>query len=242
MTGGSMTPRKLLEQPYHAGVSLSPDGKALVTSTGLGKGSAQVEVVDIATGKRTVIATNGDPQEPSWSPNGDLIAFTTGDGDLFSVRPDGTRLRQLTRSGDSCGDIAQAWSPDGSMLAFGRGCTTSTGGGIYTMNADGSGIRRLWKVEGDVQGLSWSSDGATLAYGSGDNDRPGIYSIRVEGGTPMRLTTEIDFAPIWSSNDEAIAFLRGEQIWSMTAGGEDQAQITSLDLQIRWWWAWLPNT
>ena len=63
---------------------------------------------------------------PSWSPNGDLIAFTrrvrwTGaaedyDYDIFTMRPDGSSIKQLTTAPGN--DSHSSWSPDGRYILW----------------------------------------------------------------------------------------------------------------------------
>jgi Tol biopolymer transport system component len=94
--------------------------------------------------------------QPDWSPDGKWILFTrahesyegpTGHArrrqDIFRVRPDGTGLRQLTRSAGK--NVSPAWSPDGKRIVF----ASSRGRGdyfdIYVMNANGGGQKRLTK-------------------------------------------------------------------------------------------------
>ena len=59
---------------------------------------------------------------------------------LFTVKPDGSDVRQLTDFPDSDATNA-AWSPDWTKIAFVRRWGTNKGR-IYTMNADGSGAAR----------------------------------------------------------------------------------------------------
>ena len=84
-----------------------------------------------------------------WSPDGRRIAFVSdrdgdgdGDGDVHVMRADGTGVRRLTRdAGAPAADLAPAWSPDGSRIAF---VSTSSGGmEIWVLRADGSGRRLL---------------------------------------------------------------------------------------------------
>ena len=58
---------------------------------------------------------------PSWSPQGDLIAFTLLESEhknsIWVVRPDGTGIRRLTSDHD---DNQASWMPDGKKLLFSR--------------------------------------------------------------------------------------------------------------------------
>jgi Tol biopolymer transport system component len=60
---------------------------------------------------------------PSWSPNGDLIAFTRRvptteeyDYDIFTMRPDGTGIKRLTTAPGN--DSHSSWSPDGKHILW----------------------------------------------------------------------------------------------------------------------------
>ena len=61
---------------------------------------------------------------PTWSPDGDELAYATVDGDvpaLYAVRPDGTGRRLIWSGGadDGFAPISQVlWSPDGSEILF----------------------------------------------------------------------------------------------------------------------------
>src|SRR5262245_10430978 len=77
---------------------------------------------------------------------------------LFTVRPDGSDVRQLTDYPDSDATDA-AWSPDSTKIAFVRRWGPNKGR-IYTMKADGSEQRELDRL---LQGTpAWLPDGKHL--------------------------------------------------------------------------------
>jgi Tol biopolymer transport system component len=96
-----------------------------------------------------------------------MVFVTDGIYQIWTVRSDGTDPRLLIdlglceRGGCSGG---LAWSPDGSTLAFhsSRGNPRSLYSAIYTVRADGSGLRRIF-ADGGVE-PSWSPDGSRIAF------------------------------------------------------------------------------
>ena len=143
----------------------SPDGKQIVFSRFTGKGpKAAVFVVD-ADGQnlRQISPAKLSVGLAGWSPDGSRIVLTsfdrpvpgvTGDfhQDIYTVRPDGTDLRQLTTDGIS---NRATWTPDGRIL-FTRGLGFVPDGGapgLWTMDADGSNAARL--IPGVLAGNEW---------------------------------------------------------------------------------------
>jgi dipeptidyl aminopeptidase/acylaminoacyl peptidase len=100
------------------------------------------------------------------SPDGGRILFSTPyagtpkSSNVFSVRTDGSGLVQLTHSrGGSVNNVAAAWSPDGTKIAFTRyGHYRSQ---VYVMNADGTAMTQV--THGQwlewLGSLAWGSDG-----------------------------------------------------------------------------------
>jgi Tol biopolymer transport system component len=93
-----------------------------------------------------------------WSPDGRTIAFNrfstdeTETAQVWTVRPDGTGLRQLTRLPG--GAAAPSWSPNGRRLAV-QTKPTRTRSDIATIGANGSGLRILTK-SGNNLNPDWS--------------------------------------------------------------------------------------
>ncbi len=75
--------------------------------------------------------------------------------DICVVRGDGTGLRRL--AADARGP---AWSPDGSKIAY----TSLSASGVFVMNADGSGKRRVTPAPGGVGWIAWSPDGRRILF------------------------------------------------------------------------------
>lgn len=78
----------------------------------------------------------------------------------------------------------------------------AAGGNIYTVNADGTNLKRI------TNGLDpqWSNDGSKIAFARQGN-APGIYVINADG-TNERLLYQTNEArsPVWSPDDSQIVF------------------------------------
>lgn len=148
--------RALTGDTLNAGFpSWSPDGKRLVYRV-WGGTQWGLRILDIERGEVQVLTTEYD-NLPFWSPDGSRIAFTRRHGannfDIFTIRPDGTELTQLTTS--AANDAHAVWTADGRYLLWNSGMygfkdeaalydnTFQPYGAIFMMNADGSGKRQL---------------------------------------------------------------------------------------------------
>jgi Tol biopolymer transport system component len=115
---------RLLANPPQAvdgALSWSPDGRRIAFAT------AANELFTVAAGARPRrVGRFRDARSPAWGPGGRRIAFLRGR--LWTVRPDGSAARPVTRerisaaacsvdsfSAPSCGP---AWSPDGRKLYY----------------------------------------------------------------------------------------------------------------------------
>ena len=82
-------------------------------------------------------------------------------------------------------DAFPVWSPDGQTIAF------TQDDGIYVMNADGSGQRRLVHIpeHGPSRlGPAWSPDGRKLAYRRKRGEYKDIHVVNADGSGQQRLT------------------------------------------------------
>ena len=193
----------------------SPDGRMIVFSRDFNpvRGEFDNDILTMkADGTRERNLTNSpgvQDVDPEWSPDGDRIAFASerdGDAEIYTLKPDGSRLRQLTAN--AAWDVEPSWSPDGRRLAFtsDRDATAETPfqAEIYTMRADGDDQTRLTFDDLTDFVPAWSPDGrriafATFRHATPENFNAEIYTMRADGRQLVNVTqnTAFDGAPDW---------------------------------------------
>ena len=179
--------------------SWSPSGTQLSFGS-IGHASRDGEVWKVTvdgTGATPLAAPARDNLGTSWSPDGQKIAFHAQIGDalpqnegIWSVKPDGTGLTQMTHADDS-GDGNPDWSPSGAKIAFDHF------GALRTMNSDGSGQTAIPGATGIEP--AWSPNGSQLAFigfAGGNNE---VFRINADGSASMNLTNNAasDIDPDW---------------------------------------------
>ena len=163
-----------------------------------------IYVLDISSGETVNLTEDSTVWDafPDWSPNGDLIAFVSdraeGGGkaldDVWTMKPDGSGLRNLTNNGEDWEDYYPAWSPDGKSIAFFRSgiMAPSEGGpaGLWVMDADGKNQRLVTAIEVFRAGGTpvWSPDGQYLAYPFELDGVEDVWVVPVAGGEPVNVS------------------------------------------------------
>jgi Tol biopolymer transport system component len=150
--------------------SYSPDGKQIVYRT-MGPEGQGLRVMNLAD-KSVRKLTNDYDNFPGWSPRGDLILFTRKVDpvfQIFTIRPDGTDLRQLTFSPANEGHAV--WSPDGGsilLLSARMGFKDEViyldgqqpQGEMFVMRSDGTQVRQLTDNQWEDGTAAWQPEPA----------------------------------------------------------------------------------
>ena len=180
-----------------------------------------------------VTTWSGLDVQPSFSPDGNSIAYSSNHGGNFEIYvkqlAPGGREVPLTSDGEQ--NFQPAWSPDGKSIAY----YSKNRGGIWIVPALGGVARQLTEFG---SGPEWSRDGSLLVFQSDGNPDLGggsvgsstIWTVASDGGTPKQITKIGNpvgghVAPVWSPDGKRVAFVALNfftlQIWSVSSDGGD---------------------
>ena len=177
---------------------------------------------------------------PSWSPDGRRMVYMSGDAIAVgpAARRDWRRDRVVTARG-----LWPAWSPNGRRIVFvvpeGDGPTTS----IATIGVGGGQIRRLVTTSDSLEWPSWSPDGRHILYSTnvpGDPVQIRMWRVPAAGGRPQALGMgrSADTSP----DGRKIAFITGDDVWTMNADGGGRRRIVNHPARsMAWRLAWSPD-
>ena len=93
---------------------------------------------------------------------------------------------------------------------------------IYTVLADGTGLKRLTNDPGKDQSPCWSPDGKWIAFVSNRSGRWDVWKMAADGTGLQNLTHEQDRQdsyPMWCASEPYIAFVSSRRFYTVTPDG-----------------------
>ncbi|MBC8145062.1 MAG: PD40 domain-containing protein [bacterium] len=210
---------------------------------GQGRPTGASIVNDSGVSVRDIYLPNDVTLPIALSPTGEVIFYATptvNAEESYHVRNVVTGVESvLTDIGGREGTVA--FSRDGKRIAFyetPERITPDTPDRLVVANVDGTGrvvVTDTAKSLNDNQGgLAWSAAGDRLYFLRQEEDDVTLWSIGVNGSTPMRLSATLPAAttPTVSPDGKTIAFAGinydlGSDIWTVASDGTNLKKITS---------------
>jgi Tol biopolymer transport system component len=190
----------------------SPDSRWIAFSRANRHGHGQsIWVIAAAGGRAHRLCASCSGFDPTWSPNGSLIAFAGAPpgnwGPLYTVRADGSELRMIVTKNAADPE----WAPDSRRIAF------DTLSGIAVIGANGSDRQTLLvgKPATGPAEPAWSPNGRKLVYfqtpGHPSRFRAEIWTMDADGSDKKRLYRSRCCVgswgrPTWSPDGRKIVF------------------------------------
>jgi Tol biopolymer transport system component len=158
--------------------------------------------------QRVTFEPNGDDCPSDYSPNGKRLVITRASASvfgIFTVKLDGSGMRQLTPNGMEFNFCNGRWSPQGNEIVFSAHVPNGDyHSSIWVVHSDGSGLRQL-PIAGPCGGPLadpatfgcfnpvWSPDGKKIAFGRNQDDaQRDLYTVNADGSGLFQVTNTPD--------------------------------------------------
>lgn len=200
-------------------------------------GNPQIYVMEVdGSGQARVTFDFNDNMDPTWSPDGNRIAFgsfTEGVGQRIVVANVDRSAVETVGDDSNARSSYPAWSPDGTQIAFVS--ARSGNSEIYIMNADGTNVRQLTSSADLKLRPSWSPDQSTIVFDAGRASPAPLFSIWLvgtDGSGSRQLTTRtpIKFNAHFSPDGTKILYqsevAQNLEVFVMNSDGTGHVQLT----------------
>jgi Tol biopolymer transport system component len=160
--------------------------------------------------QRVTSDPNGDDAPSDYSPNGNRLVFTRANDTtyaLYTVKLDGSGMKQITPDGMDFNFGNGSWSPQGNQIVFSAHVPNGDfHSSVWVVHSDGTGLRQL-PIAGPCGGPFadpstfgcfnpiWSPDGQKIAFGRNqDDDQRDLYTVNADGSGLFQVTHTPDIS------------------------------------------------
>lgn len=182
---------------------------------------------------RPITFNIGAEFQPTWSPDGQHIAFVKEHDQKFEINTmtaEGRDVRRLAI--DSSRIYSPVWSPDGQYLVYITDQFGPRNDELMRLELSTGTIVRLTNNDFDDSNPAWSPDGKRIAFASppdtgGDSD---IYVMNVDGSNVRLLVATLgdDFAPTWSSDGRNLVFASRSSYFAVSLINLESGKVVQL--------------
>jgi Tol biopolymer transport system component/DNA-binding winged helix-turn-helix (wHTH) protein len=173
----------------------------------------------------------------SWSPDGNLIAFSESrENDptqawISALSLSDLTTRQLSSPPPGWIDRSPSYSPDGTRLAFIRSAVAGVSNDLYEMGADAGPEKRLTFDHRPMTGsVAWTSDSREIVFASARGAQMGLWAVAAEGCIPRPLAGPVGEAAwptIPAKSDHMLVYEQGggrSDLWQLDLRDAKHAQ------------------
>jgi TolB protein len=161
-----------------------------------------------------------------------MIGTRSGAKELYVCDMDGGNLQQLTSDRSIC--LAPRWAPDGQRITYTS--YLKRWPDVYLIDLASRSRKLLSGYSGVNSGGAISPDGSLVALTLSKDGSPNLYVRAVNGGTPVRLTSETRAAiasPSWSPDGSHIVYTSDQastahpQLYMVSRSGGAPRRLTT---------------